>query len=338
MALNTNENPFPPPPALVDDVAVATREAAATLHRYPDRDHVALRTALAEYLTKATGVPLARRQPLGGQRLQRGAPAAAAGLRRARAARAGLRAELLDAPDPRRRHPHRLAARPPPRRLLARRRGRRRRGPRGPSRRPVRHHAEQPDGPVDRARRAGRDRRRRAGHRRGGRGLRRVLLRAERLRAAGHPRAQARGQPHDVEGVRVRGRAPRLPRGRARRGRRADAGPAALPPLGAHPGRRARRPAPRRRDPRAGRHPRPRARPDRRRAHRPRLRRRPVDGELPALRRAPARRRPRHLAGVPRRGRADPRRRDPRAPAGHRGHPGGERPVPRGGGLRRRQS
>lgn len=59
VALNTNENPFPPPPALVDDVATATREAAASLHRYPDRDHVALRTALAGYLTRATGVPLA---------------------------------------------------------------------------------------------------------------------------------------------------------------------------------------------------------------------------------------------------------------------------------------
>ncbi len=59
VALNTNENPFPPPAALVDSVAVATREAAASLHRYPDRDHVALRTALAAYLTRVTGVPLA---------------------------------------------------------------------------------------------------------------------------------------------------------------------------------------------------------------------------------------------------------------------------------------
>ena len=58
VALNTNENPFPPPPALVDDVAVATREAAATLHRYPDRDHRSLRAALATYLTRATGVAL----------------------------------------------------------------------------------------------------------------------------------------------------------------------------------------------------------------------------------------------------------------------------------------
>lgn len=59
VALNTNENPFPPPPTLVESVAVATREAAASLHRYPDRDHTALRAALASYLTRATGVELA---------------------------------------------------------------------------------------------------------------------------------------------------------------------------------------------------------------------------------------------------------------------------------------
>ncbi|MCP3797700.1 histidinol-phosphate transaminase [Allokutzneria sp. A3M-2-11 16] len=57
--LNTNENPYPPPPSLVADVASATRVAAEQLHRYPDRDAVELRTALAEYLTRATGVPLA---------------------------------------------------------------------------------------------------------------------------------------------------------------------------------------------------------------------------------------------------------------------------------------
>lgn len=54
--LNTNENPHPPSRALVDDVAEAVREAAATLHRYPDRDAVELRTDLARYLTKQTGV------------------------------------------------------------------------------------------------------------------------------------------------------------------------------------------------------------------------------------------------------------------------------------------
>ncbi len=54
--LNTNENPHPPTPALVDDVAQSVREAAANLHRYPDRDAVALRRDLAAYLTAQTGV------------------------------------------------------------------------------------------------------------------------------------------------------------------------------------------------------------------------------------------------------------------------------------------
>lgn len=56
--LNTNENPHPPTQALVDDVAASVRDAAAELHRYPDRDSVQLRTDLAAYLTAATGVPL----------------------------------------------------------------------------------------------------------------------------------------------------------------------------------------------------------------------------------------------------------------------------------------
>ncbi|WP_410876802.1 histidinol-phosphate transaminase [Nocardia sp. A7] len=54
--LNTNENPHPPSRALIDDVAEAVRAAAADLHRYPDRDAVALRHDLAEYLTRQTGV------------------------------------------------------------------------------------------------------------------------------------------------------------------------------------------------------------------------------------------------------------------------------------------
>lgn len=56
--LNTNENPHPPSKALVDDLAESVRAAAAQLHRYPDRDAVALRTDLAAYLTDATGVAL----------------------------------------------------------------------------------------------------------------------------------------------------------------------------------------------------------------------------------------------------------------------------------------
>ncbi|WP_280474444.1 histidinol-phosphate transaminase [Nocardia asiatica] len=56
--LNTNENPHPPSRALIDDVAESIRAAAADLHRYPDRDAVALRTDLARYLTAQTGVAL----------------------------------------------------------------------------------------------------------------------------------------------------------------------------------------------------------------------------------------------------------------------------------------
>jgi histidinol-phosphate aminotransferase len=50
VALNTNENPYPPPPALVADIAARVGEAAASLNRYPDRDARQLRTALAGYL------------------------------------------------------------------------------------------------------------------------------------------------------------------------------------------------------------------------------------------------------------------------------------------------
>src|SRR5438309_3600690 len=57
--LNTNENPYPPPPALIAAVTAAAQEVAATLHRYPDRDAEALRTDLAGYLARSTGVPLA---------------------------------------------------------------------------------------------------------------------------------------------------------------------------------------------------------------------------------------------------------------------------------------
>ncbi|MCF6385897.1 histidinol-phosphate transaminase [Mycobacterium sp. MBM] len=54
--LNTNENPHPPTRALIDDVAESVRDAAAELHRYPDRDAIALRTDLAAYLSGQTGV------------------------------------------------------------------------------------------------------------------------------------------------------------------------------------------------------------------------------------------------------------------------------------------
>jgi histidinol-phosphate aminotransferase len=48
--LNVNENPYPPSAAVVADIERAVAEAARELNRYPDREFVALRTALAGYL------------------------------------------------------------------------------------------------------------------------------------------------------------------------------------------------------------------------------------------------------------------------------------------------
>ncbi|GFG75652.1 histidinol-phosphate aminotransferase [Mycobacterium botniense] len=56
--LNTNENPHPPTQALVDDLVRSVRDAAVGLHRYPDRDALALRADLAAYLSAQTGVQL----------------------------------------------------------------------------------------------------------------------------------------------------------------------------------------------------------------------------------------------------------------------------------------
>lgn len=48
--LNVNENPYPPTPAIVAEMAQAVAAAAAEIDRYPDREALGLRTDLAEYL------------------------------------------------------------------------------------------------------------------------------------------------------------------------------------------------------------------------------------------------------------------------------------------------
>ena len=50
--LNVNENPYPPPPAVVDAIAAAVHKAAEGLNRYPDREFQALRSDLARYLAR----------------------------------------------------------------------------------------------------------------------------------------------------------------------------------------------------------------------------------------------------------------------------------------------
>jgi histidinol-phosphate aminotransferase len=58
VALNVNENPYPPSETVVAEMAAAVATAARTLNRYPDRDAVALRADLASYLTADGGVGL----------------------------------------------------------------------------------------------------------------------------------------------------------------------------------------------------------------------------------------------------------------------------------------
>jgi histidinol-phosphate aminotransferase len=50
VALNTNENSYPLPAGLVEDIVAATRRVAGGLNRYPDREARALRADLAAYL------------------------------------------------------------------------------------------------------------------------------------------------------------------------------------------------------------------------------------------------------------------------------------------------
>ena len=54
--LNTNENPYPPSDELAREIGEEAARLAVTLNRYPDRDAVDLRTDLAAYASKATGV------------------------------------------------------------------------------------------------------------------------------------------------------------------------------------------------------------------------------------------------------------------------------------------
>lgn len=60
VALNTNENPYPPSQELIDDLVAEITKFGPTLNRYPERDAVELRTDLAAYVTRQTGVAVTR--------------------------------------------------------------------------------------------------------------------------------------------------------------------------------------------------------------------------------------------------------------------------------------
>ena len=53
VTLNTNENSYAVPAAVVDEIASAVAEIAPGLNRYPDREFTALRQALAAYLSRS---------------------------------------------------------------------------------------------------------------------------------------------------------------------------------------------------------------------------------------------------------------------------------------------
>ena len=60
--LNVNENPYGPSEACAADIAASVAEAALGLNRYPDREFVALRAALADYLARDSPAGIAPEQ------------------------------------------------------------------------------------------------------------------------------------------------------------------------------------------------------------------------------------------------------------------------------------
>lgn len=62
VCLNVNENPYAPPKSVADAIAKRAGAAALKLNRYPDREHVALRDALAGYINAETDAGIKREQ------------------------------------------------------------------------------------------------------------------------------------------------------------------------------------------------------------------------------------------------------------------------------------
>lgn len=56
--LNTNENPYPPSPELVQAIVKRVQDVAGSLNRYPDRDATELRSVLADFLNELSKVNL----------------------------------------------------------------------------------------------------------------------------------------------------------------------------------------------------------------------------------------------------------------------------------------
>ena len=69
--LNTNENSYAVPPAVVAAMTAAFAAAASELNRYPDREFTALREDLAAWLTDQTGVRFSSEQIWAGNEIGR---------------------------------------------------------------------------------------------------------------------------------------------------------------------------------------------------------------------------------------------------------------------------
>ena len=247
--LNTNENPHPPTKALVDDVVRSVREAAVDLHRYPDRDAVALRSDLAAYLTAQTGTQLGVEnlwaangsneilqqllQAFGGP--GRSAIGFVPSYSMHPIISDGTHTEWLEAARADDFSFDADAA------VAAVVRAQARRGVHRQPQQSVRA-KRFAAGPAQAARRGARDLDRR-------RGLRRVLLAAQRGGADRGVSDQAGRHPHDEQGVRVRRRQARIPDRHTGADRRDAAGALAVPPVVGHPSRGPGRIAARRRHP-----------------------------------------------------------------------------------------
>ena len=222
--LNVNENPYPPLAGGGRRHRDARwREARGDAEPLP-RPGVRRAAHGAGRLPRRHGGSGHAGAGVGGQRLQRGDAAAAAGLRRAGPDRAELRADVLDVSRVRPRHRHRVGRRPPRRRTSRSTSTARRDAGRGSSRpdvvllpiaqQPDRHRAAARGGRRCCARPRGAE----PADRRGRRGVRRVPPRrhAQRARAAAAAPQPGR-HPHDEQGVRAGRRPARLPRRATRR-------------------------------------------------------------------------------------------------------------------------